>query len=158
MEEEKGGTGRIYEFGYLLVGSMPEGDVPVKVSSLKNFFESKGAEFIAEEFPKHVTLAYDMARSVDNKKSWFKDGYFGWMKFEVNPDIVDALMPELKRDHGILRFLLVKTVRESTMAAKRGLGRADYKKTYKRTEVLEPIKPVDEEEIERKLEEITLEE
>jgi len=148
MEEEKGGTGRIYEFGYLLVGSMPEGDVPVKVSSLKNFFESKGAEFIAEEFPKHVTLAYDMARSVDNKKSWF----------EVNPDIVDALMPELKRDHGILRFLLVKTVRESTMAAKRGLGRADYKKTYKRTEVLEPIKPVDEEEIERKLEEITLEE
>lgn len=157
-EEQKDGLGRVYEFGYLLVGTMPEGEVPAKVSALKGLFESKGSQFITEEFPRQITLAYEMSRSVDNKKSWFKDGYFGWMKFEVSPEVIAVLTADLKRDHDILRFLLIKTVRESTLAPKRGLGRGEYKRTHSRKTTEEPSKPVDEAEIERKLEEITLEE
>src|SRR3989338_5916240 len=142
MEENKDAvSGNVYEFGYLLVGSLVDSDVPAKVGSLKDFFESKGAKFIAEEFPRHINLAYEMAKSVENKKSWYKEGYFGWMKFELDPAIANEITPELRRDNLILRFLMIRTVRESTIAGRRGLTRGEYKRPFKKTEVVqEPSK------------------
>lgn len=145
----------MYEFGYLLVGTMAEADVPAKVGALKSIFEEKGAVFISEEFPKMIPLAYEMSRSINNKKSWFKEGHFGWMKFEVDPAVVDALMPILMRDDDVLRFLLIKTVRENTIAGKRGFVRGDYKRRDKKQDDA-PAVPIDEAEIEKKLEELAV--
>lgn len=155
MDENKEvGNGRIYELGYLLVGSMAEADVPAKVGAIKGMIEAKGAQFISEEFPRQMTLAYEMSRSINNKKNWFTEGYFGWVKFEIEPAMAEALLPELKLDNDILRFLLIKTVRENTIAAKRGFTRGDFKRRDKKTETGEPTAPVDEAEIEKKLEEL----
>src|SRR4051812_11398655 len=110
---------RIYELGYLLIGTMPEENVAAKVTAIKDMFEAKGAMSISEEFPRLITLGYEMSRPIGNKKSWFNEGYFGWMKFEMDPAAVEELSAVLRRDEDVLRFLVIKTVRENTVAGKR---------------------------------------
>lgn len=159
-EKELGGEiegetqARIYELGYLLVGSMPEENVAAKVGAIKDVLEGKGAMSISEEFPRLITLGYEMSRPIGNKKSWFGEGYFGWIKFEADPAMTEEMSTILKRDEDILRFLLIKTVRENTIAGKRAMGTGMKRPTRKVENADET--PIDEVEIAKKLEELSV--
>ncbi len=153
--EMKGESGsRVYELGYLLVGTMPEENVAAKVGAIKDLVEGKGAVSISEEFPRLITLGYEMSRPIGNKKSWFNEGYFGWMKFEADPATTEEMSAILKRDEDVLRFLLIKTVRENTIAGKRAMG-SGMKRPARKVENAEET-PIDEAEIEKKLEELAV--
>lgn len=145
---------RIYELGYLIVSSMPEENVAAKVGAIKDLVENKTGVSISEEFPRLITLGYEMSRPIGNKKSWFSEAYFGWMKFEMDPSMTDEVSAILKRDEDVLRFLLIKTVRENTIASKRGAG-AGMKRPARKVENAEET-PIDEAEIEKKLEELAV--
>jgi ribosomal protein S6 len=145
---------RVYELGYLLVGTMLEENVAAKVTAIKDLVESKGAVSISEEFPRLITLGYEMSRPIGNKKSWFNEGYFGWMKFEGNPAMNEEISAILKRDEDVLRFLLILTVRENTIAGKRSMG-SGMKRPARKVENAEET-PIDEAEIEKKLEELAV--
>jgi ribosomal protein S6 len=153
MEEETTKSGvRVYELGYLLVGSMPEENVAAKVGAIKDLLESKGAVSISEEFPRLITLGYEMSRPIGNKKTWFSEAYFGWMKFEGDPASNEEVAAILKRDEDVLRYLLISTVRENTIAGKRSMG-ASMKRPTRKVENAEET-PIDEVEMEKKLEEL----
>ncbi len=157
MEEiETGGDSqsRIYELGYLIVGNMPEENVATKVGAIKELLESKGALSISEEFPRLITLGYEMSRPIGNKKTWFSEAYFGWMKFEADPSTNEEVSAILKRDEDVLRFLLIKTVRENTIASKRAVG-TGMKRPARKVENAEET-PIDEVEMEKKLEELAV--
>ncbi len=149
---EKETEARIYELGYLLVGSMPEENVAAKVGAIKDLVEGKGSVSVSEEFPRRITLGYEMSRIIGNKKTWFTEGYFGWMKFEMDPAMTEEVSALLKRDEDVLRFLFIKTVRENTVAGKRGVG-TGMKRPARKVENAEET-PIDEVEIEKKLEEL----
>lgn len=127
MEEEKKdvlideteGDGSIYELGYLFVPTIAEENILGKFSELKSYLEKKGATFIQEELPKMMTLAYEMSKTISNKKTWFSSAYFGFIKFEIEPSVIDSINKELARDEDLIRFLIVSTVRENTMIGKK---------------------------------------
>lgn len=119
---------RIYEVGYLLLPTIPEADVPREVTALKDILDKGKATIIAEEFPKFRALAYPMQKRSGLTASHAQaggaiqthaNGYFGWVKFEAEAAEAQRIEAELKLSPHLLRFLLVKTVRESTLATPR---------------------------------------
>ena len=107
---------RIYELGFHIVPSIAEEKLPAELTALKDLLEKHGATFISEEFPKLRPLSYMMTKVVGAKHLKFDTAYFGWVKFEIDPSTVDALKKLLERNDSVLRFIFVKTVRESTMS------------------------------------------
>lgn len=131
--QEKGG--RIYELAYHFVPTIAEESVAATLGTLKAMLEENGAEFINVETPKMMELAYEMSRTIDNKKTWFDHAYFGWIKFEIDPANLKAVEEKLERDETIIRYMIIKTVRENTIAS-----RKVHREYRKRTDV----KAVDE--------------
>ena len=106
----------VYELGYHLLPTIAEADVPAKVEEIKKFLESFGAEFISEEEPKLINLAYTMIVPRGGHNDKYDTAYFGWIKFEVEKSKVPEIQKELKLNQDILRFILFKTVKEDTRA------------------------------------------
>jgi len=117
------GNSRVYELGFHLVPTLSEEDVPVTFGDLKELVLSLGGVAISDEMPKMMPLAYPMVKIIANIRNKFKTAYFGWIKFEMDSDKVLKLKKKLDLDPNFVRFLLIKTVRESTVAAKRFVNR-----------------------------------
>ena len=125
VSEEKEARVSVYEVGYLLVPSIPEENLGGEVTALKDLFLENGAVFISDEYPKLIELAYEMSRSINNKKQKFSYGYFGWVKFECSTEQAKVLKNVLDKNEKLIRFLFIKTVRESTMSVKRTYSKQD---------------------------------
>ncbi len=149
--EEKEKEGRVYELGYLMVPSIEEKDLAAEVGNLKSQIDATGATTISEEYPKPITLAYEMTKVISNKNTYFTNGYFGWMKFECDPAQAVKLGEELKRHEKLIRFLLIKTVRENTMASKRPFNARQDSKRRPGKKDDEPKVEINKEEIDREI-------
>ena len=112
---------KVYELGFLLVPTNKEEDVPVLFGNLKDVISGFGGNFISDEMPKMITLAYPMTKVVSNIRSKFSTAYFGWVKFTMQGQEVLELKKKLDLDPNLIRFLILKTVQENTIAAKRFL-------------------------------------
>lgn len=111
--------GRVYEVSFILDNRLDESAALEKGNALKQSIATKQGSFISEEAPYMRELAYEMTRVVNNANVHFSQGYFGWIKFEIAEDKVKELEAELKLDQEIVRFLIVKTVRDNTVFTKR---------------------------------------
>jgi len=121
---EKSETGgRVYELGYLLVPTISEEEVPAVYGNLKELVASHGGVMISDDMPRMIPLAYEMLKVVQNVRSKFTNAYFGWVKFEMGADQIGEMKKKLDLDPNVLRFLIIKTVRENTIAAKRFVSR-----------------------------------
>ncbi|HUC88779.1 MAG TPA: 30S ribosomal protein S6 [Candidatus Paceibacterota bacterium] len=123
--EEKDIRTSIYEVGYLMVPSIAEENLGGEVTSFKDSLAELGASFISDEYPKMTELAYEMSRSIENKKQKFLYGYFGWVKFECATNEARIIKENLDKNEKLIRYLMIKTVRESTMSPKRPYGRQE---------------------------------
>lgn len=110
---------KVYEIGYLLVSSLPEEKVSAKVDELKSYINAAKAEMISEEAPVKETLAYTMIKKIGAKNNRFTEGYFGWVKFAVMPDMINSVKEKFDADTDVLRFILVNVPRENTYLGKR---------------------------------------
>ncbi len=108
---------KIYEIGYHLLPTLSEVDVLPEVSKIHSLISEKGGLVISEGAPQMRQLAYDISKKVDGKSLAFNKAYFGWIKFEMDPSHVADINLKLESMPDILRFLVVKTVRENTMHA-----------------------------------------
>lgn len=144
---------RIYELGYLLVPTLSEENVPATYSSLKDLIVSLGGEMISDEMPKMISLAYSMLKVTQNVRNKFDSAYFGWVKFEINPEKVLELKKKLDVDPNFIRFLILKTIRENTIAAKRFVHRDSRRKmsTPKKEGENEVPLPFNKEEIDKEI-------
>ncbi|MDP3957851.1 MAG: 30S ribosomal protein S6 [bacterium] len=144
------GTLRIYEAGFLLTPSLPEEKVPEETAKLRDMIAKEGGNIIAEEEPKLRELAYSMDKTVSHKRETFTSAYFGWIKFEIGAEAVAFLKKAFDANPSIVRFLLISTVRENTLASKRPMGsRGDGRR---RTEA-----KMSDEEIEKTIEQLVAE-
>lgn len=143
---------RVYELGYLLVPTIAEEDVPASYSNLKDVISSFGGMVISDEMPRMIPLAYSMVKVVSNVRNKFNTGYFGWIKFTMEAEKVLELKKKLDLDPTIIRFLILKTVKENTIASKRFV-RADVmhkKPTTKKEDEGEAL-PINKEEIDKEI-------
>ena len=144
---------RIYEVGYLLASTLSDEEVPVKYGNLKDLIVSLGGEIISDEMPKMISLAYLMSKVTQNVRNKFDSAYFGWVKFEINPEKVLELKKKLDVDSNFVRFLILKTVRENTIAAKRFVHK-DFRRrisTIKKEGENEVVVPINKEEIDKEI-------
>src|SRR3989338_7404115 len=143
---------KIYELGYLLVPTIPEADVPAAFGNLKELVTSLGGIPVSEEMPKLIQLAYAMSKVVQNMRHKFDTSYFGWIKFTMETEKVLELKKKLDLDPNLVRFLLLKTVKENTIAARRFV-RPDMHKRPKteRLEGAEAPVAINKEEIDKEI-------
>jgi ribosomal protein S6 len=128
MAETEEARMTVYEVGYIMVPTIAEESLAVEVTTFKDSLAKEGATFIADEFPKMTELAYEMARSIANKKNKFSYGYFGWVKFEASTEHAKVIKSMLDKNETLVRYLMIKTVRESTLGSKRPYGKESSSK------------------------------
>ena len=105
----------VYEVSYLLLPSLALEQVPTKVTALKAKLTSVGGQVISDENPILIDLAYPMTKIVGTIRHKCTMGYFGWVKLEVTKEGIGAIKKNLDGDGEILRYLIIKTVRENTL-------------------------------------------
>ena len=113
---------RIYELGYHLVPTLAEEQIPGASGAVRGMIERISKDIIAEELPVFIDLAYTIVKTIEHKNKRFDESYFGWIKFEGSPAGIAELEEALKKDDNVLRYLIVKTIRENTFIAKKFTG------------------------------------
>lgn len=134
----------VYEVGYIMLPTIAEESLGEEVTLFKDSISAFGAVFISGEYPKFMELAYVMYRSILNKKQKFDKGYFGWVKFECDTKSAKEIKNNLDKNEKLVRYLMIKTVRENTISVKRTYSRQDsVKRRYlPKTEEVEVIDEV----------------
>ncbi len=110
---------RVYEISFIFDNRLDESAALEKSNALKQSIATLGGSFISEEAPYMRELAYEMTRVVNNVNVRFSEGYFGWIKFELAEDKVKDFEAGIKLDQEVVRYLVVKTVRDNTVFTKR---------------------------------------
>lgn len=110
---------QVYELGYHVVPTVPESDVPAETAKVKEVLSSHGASVIAEEAPRLVDLSYRMEKRRGGTIDKFTSAHFGWVKFDVSGSEAKGILAGVERVPSVLRALLIRTVRESTLAPRR---------------------------------------
>lgn len=105
----------IYEVSYLLLPSIALEQITGKVTSIKKMLSSVGAQTISDESPVLIDLSYPMTKVVQTVRHKCTSGYFGWIKFEATKEAITAIKKNFDMDGDILRYLIIKTVRENTL-------------------------------------------
>ena len=113
---------RIYELGYHLVPTLAEEQIAKASGAVRGMVERISKDVIAEELPVFIDLAYTIVKTVEHKNKRFDQAYFGWIKFEGSPAGIAELEEGLKKDDNVLRYMIVKTIRENTFIAKKFTG------------------------------------
>ncbi len=149
---------KIYEIGFHIVPTVPEDGLGARVTAIRDVIEGKGGHVIADEFPRHMDLTYAMSKVAANKRALFRSAYFGWIKFEVDPTAIKEIEAGWKSDDHILRYILVKTVRENTMAPKKALmaKREDGAEKMVREEKVEEKPQLSEEELDKTIDDLVI--
>jgi len=155
VSEEKEVRLSVYEVGYLMLPTIAEESLGGEVTLFKDMFTENGAVFISDEYPKLIELAYEMSRSIENKKQKFSYGYFGWVKFECTTDQIKAIKNILDKNEKLIRFLMIKTVRENTMSVKRSYSKQDGAKRRPVTKTKD-AEPINEEVIDKEIDALVL--
>ncbi len=122
----------VYEIGYLVLPSIPEDSLDAVASKITNVFAGAGGIRIDGEAPFMQDLAYEISKQVGARKYVVHEAYFGWVKFELEAEKIEAVKAEIEKMEEILRFLLIKAPRETTFtfaAARQALADAEAAKS-----------------------------
>lgn len=151
IDAEGDSAERVYELGYLLVPTVSEEDMPALYGNIKELVSSLGGSHVSDEMPKMITLAYAMTKVVNNVRNKWSNAYFGWTKFKMDSGKVLELKKKMDLDPKVIRFLILKTVEENTIASKRFI-RGDMHRKPKTKEDGENAAPINKEEIDKEIE------
>ncbi len=110
---------RLYELGYILVPTTPEGEVAQAVDVLKDTITKLEGSVSSDGAPEFIDLAYVMEKDVASKKYKYSQGYFGWIKFTLAPEAMEALKKALDSNLALIRYILIKTSVENTVVFKK---------------------------------------
>lgn len=106
----------IYELGYLILPSVPEGQLSDVVGKLKAVVAKAGGKELDGEDPFKYPLAYTMSKTIGASRYVVKDAYIGWFKFELEPSATLEVKEGVAKIDEVLRSLIVKAPRESSFS------------------------------------------
>lgn len=155
--QEKGGDKdqvKVYEIGYLIMSSVPKDKVADDVVAIKSILSKNGATIIAEEEPEFSTLAYEMTKKVGAENQRFNEGYFGWIKFSMSHDNIEATKSAIELHPHMLRMLLITTIKENTYLGKRIKDRAPVIVAPAQVEDVAVVPPATVEDMDKSIDEM----
>jgi|ETNmetMinimDraft_20_1059909.scaffolds.fasta_scaffold96711_2 ribosomal protein S6 len=138
---------QIYEASYLFVPSLTPERAEEEVAAIKAEIAKLGGNVISSGETKNIELAYEMAKIVGNKKTMYKTALFGWLKFDIIPEKAEVLNKNLEANDDIIRFLLIKTIKDIPL-----VRRSVSRRIQRKPEVVEKKGKVDEKELEKEIE------
>jgi len=145
----------IYELGYLVLPTVGDDNVANEVLAIKEILSEVKAEVVSDEYPVLIKLEYDMVKRVDTKNKKFSQAYFGWIKFEATPDVVDVLKKKLDNQKELLRYMIISTVRENTIVSKNPFASSLVSRSGKHVEVREELSgSIDEDAVDTEIEKL----
>ena len=147
----------VYELGLLLVPTIAEENVATVFGDIKSVLEKNGAVFVSEDYPKMRALAYSMTKTEVGKNEKYNFAYFGWVKYELTTDKTEIVKEEIEKNKNILRFLIVKTVRENTLYSHKLNKKEGEKKEEKEGVPVVEAAPISEEELNKTIDELVVE-
>lgn len=100
-----------YEFAFHVLPTVAEGEVAPVYAGLKTLIEKAGGEIFDEEAPERIDLAYNIVYVIDGKNRKFKSGYFGWVRFKLEPERLVALTESIDQEAALLRYLIIRLTR-----------------------------------------------
>jgi ribosomal protein S6 len=149
---------QVYELGFHIVPTIAEEKVANVFGDIKSLLEKNGAIFISEEYPKMRPLAYTMLKNEAGKNEKFNFAYFGWVKFDLGKEEIALVKEKLEKNKEILRFLIIKTVRENTLYGHKIPRKENEKPEVPVVGVIpEEVVMASEEEIDKTIEELVVE-
>lgn len=146
---------KIYEIGYHVLPNLSSEELSKVVDGIKANLAKFESEIISEQHPANMHLSYDIVKEIDNKNRKFSESFFGWVKFEMDPSKVEALGEMMDKNANILRYILIKTVRENTLA---GIKLAPRGGSRRSSNESENVAPIDETVVDKKIDEMIDEE
>lgn len=158
---EKEGSKVVYEASYLLLPTISQDDAPLRATEIKSKLSSFGAEIISDENPVLIPLAYPMVKVIQAFRQKADQGYFGWVKFEMEASKIEDLKKFFDNHAEILRYLIIKTVRENTLLnGKMKLKSEDKKKVEEKEESFDEVDEVKDdlvpEEVEKEADDLVI--
>ncbi len=109
----------VYEIGYLIANTVPEEKVSAEADTVKSFITGAGASIVAEGSPMKEELAYTIRKkTLGGSYDKHDSAYFGWVKFELATDKIEAVKKAVEAHPSVIRMLLITTVRENTYLGK----------------------------------------
>jgi len=146
---------KIYEVGYHVLSSVSEENILSEVEKIKAYLAKEKAIIISEEAPKLRPLAYSIKKAFGGTYKVFDKAYFGFIKFELGEDgDVRNIDLGMKNNESVLRYLVIKTVRENTMYSPKITVYSDKDakiKTFKVEKTDKDEKPASIEEIDKSI-------
>lgn len=147
MEETSDREGVVvYEIAFHVIPTTGEDEIGARAADVRAAIEDAGGSIIAEGFPTLMTLAYTIAA----KGGKFDRAYFGWAKFEAAPGAIAAIKEFADTNASILRYLIIKTTRDSGADAKKPLIQLAPEGAFDTDEEAKAV--VSEEELDKSLE------
>ena len=147
---------KIYELGYHLIPTINEESLGVEVSKLQTIISENGGNIISEEFPQMKNLSYEISKVLENKYNRFNRSYFGWMKFEADSSVIGEIDKKVTSNPSVLRFLIVKTVKENTIYTPKIISKKEIKPEEGSLEI--PVEKASPEEIDKSIDDLLVEE
>jgi ribosomal protein S6 len=164
MQNEKtnteGDKATVYEMSFLFLPSLAFEQVSQSVSAIKEAVSGLGGEVISYEDPILIDLAYPMTKVVGAVRHKVGTGYFGWVKFEMLSEKIGEIKKMLDTNDGVIRHLIIKTIRENTLLNGRMILRKDERiKKEKENEEVEAAATESStpEEIDKSIDELVIE-
>lgn len=158
INKEKGDNVTVYEVSYILLPSLALEQVPAKASGLKGVLTSAGGAVISDEDPILIDLAYPMTKVVGVERHKATSGYFGWVKFELPTEGMEAVKKAFDGDAQIIRYLIIKTVKENTLLnGKMSIQKEErVRKDDELADVPEEAKESSPEEVDKSIDELVI--
>jgi ribosomal protein S6 len=108
-------SSKVYELATHIISSLPEEEVAKAYADVKDLITKAGGSIISEEAPKLTELAYIMIKRAHGKNIRHSTAHFSWVKFEMDPTQIAGLHDAVEKDENVLRFIIIKTVKENTL-------------------------------------------
>jgi len=121
----------VYEVGFHIVPAVSPETLPKEVDAIKAVLGKSGATIISEEFPKLRNLAYTITKVIGPVRHKYDTAYFGWIKYEASTETAGDIKKALDLNEKILRYLVIRTVRENTLYGAKVLPPEEKKEEVK---------------------------
>lgn len=144
---------RLYEVAYLVTPLITEEEILATVdAALRLPVDQAGGLVTGVTHPKRQPLAYAVGKSVNHKRTLYREAYFGAIRFELDPVAVEQVKKSLTENELVLRFItaILPRRKEVPVAPRRPVAARRSKSGDK---IATPAKPeLSKEEIDKEIE------
>ena len=143
---------QVYEVGFHIAPFVGDENVAHEVTAIKDALDKIKALTISDDFPRLRPLAYPIDKQIKGEKKISNEAYFGWIKFEAPTDAIEGFKAEMDKRENVIRYLVIKTVRENTLYGAKFLRDKEAKREKKEEEKNEPKQEISEAELDKSIE------